>query len=207
MAKISSFDYFNFFENMICCGYRSAELLKAVLNGYDHELLETYCAQMHEIERQADQYKHEMMKHLFKEFLPPIDREDIVNIAHLLDEVCDSIEDVVLFMYINDIRTCRTDILEIGDIICEMCAKLQDMICKFRSFKKNASLFQYVIDVNALEEKGDSFYISAMRRLATDGTELRDLVLWQTIYARTEFCCDACERVADALEEVILKNT
>ena len=55
-----------------------------------------------------------MMSRLLREFLPPIDREDIVNISHVLDEIVDLIEEVVLSLYMNDIRKCRPDVMPDG---------------------------------------------------------------------------------------------
>ena len=44
-----------------------------------------------------------------REFLPPIDREDIMELSGTIDDVTDSIEDVLLRLYMFNIRTLRPE--------------------------------------------------------------------------------------------------
>lgn len=207
MSKYSSYNYFNFFKDMIDCGCQSADLLKEVIGSYQYEELESYRERMHEIEHAADLKKHEMMGRLMKEFLPPIDREDILTIAEALDNVCDCIEDVLLLMYMNNIKTCRSDVSGMTSVIVSLCSELKALFAKFSKFKSDSSLKKHIISVNAVEEDGDRLYIEAMRKLVIDGTELSQVILWREIYNCLENCCDSCEAVADAVEAVIMKNT
>ncbi|MDP4117725.1 MAG: DUF47 family protein [Bacillota bacterium] len=205
--KKTSYDYFDFFEDMIECGCGCAGTLKQIFGTYSYGKLDSYKEQMHDLERAADQKKHEMTEHLIKEFLPPIDREDITDIAHLLDEICDCVEEVMLLMYMNDIHHCRSDVYGMVDVVVEICDKLKEYLSQFRHFKKDPDLRRYTIEVNTLEEDGDRRYITAVRNLMIDGTDLREVTAWREIYTCIENCYDSCERVAEALEEVILKNS
>ena len=207
MSKYTSYNYFTFFQDMIACGCQSASLLKEVIDDYQYAELESYREQMHKIEHAADLKKHEMMEHLMKEFLPPIDREDILTIAEALDNVCDCIEDVLLLMYMNNIQNSRSDIAGMTSIIVNLCDELKELFAKFSKFKSDSSLKKHIIAVNAVEEDGDRLYIEAMRNLVIDGTDLAQIILWRDIYNCLENCCDSCEAVADAVEAVIMKNT
>ena len=102
---------------MIKYGLDSAKMLEKIVNEYDYNNLSLYKSEMKKLEHAADMKKHEMMRHLMKEFLPPIDREDISEIAHVLDEICDAIEEVVLLLYMYDIKACRDDVSEFIIII------------------------------------------------------------------------------------------
>jgi len=200
-----SYSYFEYFKEMMACASQSALMLQTILHDYHPDQLPEYKDRMHEIEHAADVKKHEMMKCLLKEFLPPIDREDIMSISHLLDNICDSIEEVVLLLYMNNIQKCRPDIYEISEIIVRQCDELSVLLDRFSNYKREKTLQENIIKVNTLEENADVLYFEAVRRMELDGTELRQVVYWRDIYRCLEDCCDSCERVADAVEEVLMK--
>lgn len=141
-----------------------------------------------------------------KEFLPPIDREDISEIAHVLDEICDAIEEVVLLLYMYDIKACRDDVSEFIIIIKKECEKLSELFRDFENHKRNRDkLLNIIKEVNTIEEDGDRFYINVMKKLFVEKANAKDIVAWRDIYNCLEICCDCCEKVADAVENVIMK--
>ncbi len=206
MARKAKYDYFEFFASMMGCAEKSVQYLHTVLGDYQPSRLEAYRSEMHALEHQGDQMKHEMMNHLMKEFLPPIDREDIVRIAHLLDELCDLTEEVVLQLYMWDVHQCRADVTAFTDLLVRQCVELNTLFAEFARFKKSTNLKDQIVKINSLEEEGDRLYLEAVRTLHTDGTELKDQLSWKDIYARLENCCDTCEKISDAVEEVLIKN-
>ncbi len=207
MSKQKDFRYFDFFEDMMVSCTASVEYLHTVLFGYRYEDLKTYKEEMHKLEHAADIKKHEMMRALMKEFLPPFDREDIVKISHLLDEICDCSEEVILQMYMGDVHTCRPDAAQFSDIVLHQCRELTELFKKFRNYKKDRTIESHIVLVNTVEEEGDRLYADAVHRLHTDGSPFSEIFLWRGIYSCLESCFDACEKIADAVEEVLMKNT
>ena len=64
------------------------------------------------------------------------------------------------------------------------------------------------MDLNRLDEHGDVLCREAIRHLFTENNVPRIEVLkWKEIFDMMEKCCDACERCADMIEGVILKNS
>ena len=207
MAKKINYNYFRFFQEMSECACRAASALSNLFANYQSDNLHTETDAIHLIEHEADLKKHAMMEKLLREFLPPIDREDIIAIAHVLDEVVDLIEEVVLALYTNDIPSCRPDVLPIGGIIVKPCSALQSLMVEFENFKKSEKLMEYVVTINTLEEEADRMYIEAVRNLKRTCSGAIELIAWKELYTSLEDCADACEKVADAVEEVVMKNT
>ena len=79
----------------------SAEILKETLKSYSREKLIKSIAKVHTLENEADQTLHKMRSYLIKDFLPPIDREDIVAISHKIDDLVDAIDEIVIKKNIN----------------------------------------------------------------------------------------------------------
>lgn len=206
MAKKSNNYYFDTFEKGVSYACQAAELLSACFEHYDPAALRTRMDEMHTVEHTADGVKHEMMEKLLKEFLPPIEREDIMELANTIDEVTDSIEDVLLRLYMFNISALRDEAREFTAVIVNCCAAMKAMMAELPNFRKSASLRQKVVDINGLEEQGDRLYTVAMRRLYTEENDPVSVIAWTTMFDRLEKCCDCCEHVADVVERVVMKN-
>ena len=205
--KKTSYSYFAFFCEMIDCACQASTALNNMFSDYQPKNLRQEADVIHEIEHAADLKKHDMMSQLLREFLPPIDREDIVNISHVLDEIVDLIEEVVLSLYMNDIRKCRPDVQPMVALIAKQCEELRKLMAEFENYKKSDKLMESIIVINTLEEEGDRLYLEAMRNLKLTCSDPFEMIAWRDIYSSLEDCSDACEKVADAVEEVVMKNT
>ncbi len=207
MAKKENNYYFEAFAKGIAFANDAAVLLQECLKEYDEANVQARLHEMHTIEHTADGIKHEMMERLVKEFLPPIEREDIAELAHVIDDVTDSIEDVLRGMYMYNIHTLRSEVVQFTDVIVRSCAALSGAAAELHNFRKSTELQEKIIEINALEEEGDRLYVDALRRLYTEETDAVTILSWTTMYKSFEKCCDCCEDVADAIEQIILKNS
>lgn len=207
MARKNGYNYFEFFREMMDCACKAAEALHELFGNYQPEKLREETDIIHKIEHDADLKKHKMMQRLLKEFLPPIDREDIIAIAHVLDEIVDLIDEVVMRLYMNDIPSCRADVLPISGLIVKQCNELRKLMDEFENYKKSNKLMEHIVVVNTIEEEGDRLYLESMRTLKHTCSGAIELIAWKEIYSSLENCLDAGEHVADAVEEVVMKNT
>ena len=148
-----------------------------------------------------------MRNYLIKDFLPPIDREDIVLIGHRLDDVEDCIDEILINFNILNIKTMRDDVVEFADLLIECTKSVKEAFEDFRNFKKADDVKSKVIAINELEEKADKLYEKVMRKLYTEENDPIEIIKWTTIYGCLENTTDACERVGDSIEDVIMKNS
>ncbi len=207
MAKKSDRYYFDNFIACVECSLRVATLLGETLKNYSKADMAKKREQIHEIEHEADRKKHELMNMLNKAFITPIEREDIVSLAQNLDEITDTIEDVLLRIYICDVDTIKQNAIEMTDLVITACDALKNAMEEFPEFRKSTKLAEHLIRINDLEEKCDHLYIEGMRRLYTGGEDALTVIAWRDIYSYLERCMDACEHAADIMEAVIMKNS
>ncbi|MGI6004006.1 MAG: DUF47 domain-containing protein [Christensenellales bacterium] len=206
MAKKNN-PYFDDFITMVEFSCRAAEYLQTVLHNFDPETLQECRETMHELEHAEDEVKHRMLRRLAKEFVTPIDREDIIQLANELDEVTDKIDDILIRMYMYNIKKIHPAALAFADVILRCCKALQAATHEFPNFHKSTVLQKAIVDVNTMEEEGDAIYIDAVRSLYKKGGDPLEIAVWSELFDRLEDCCDACEHVADVMELMMMKNS
>lgn len=198
--------YFDDFIEMIGFSCQAAEHLQKSLKNFKPEALSGLRETMHEIEHMEDNVKHGMIERLAKEFVTPIDREDIIELANELDNVTDKIEDILIRLYMYNVQAVHPAALDFADVIADCCKALQRAMVEFPNFHKSTTLRQSFIDVNSMEEKGDAIYMDAVRSLFEKGGDSTELIAWSELFDRLEDCCDTCEHVSDVMEMIIMKN-
>ncbi len=205
MAKTSP--YFDDFIKMIDLSCRAAELLKASLDDFNPETLPARRAAMHEIEHAEDEVRHEMLRRLAREFVTPIDREDIIALANEMDDITDNIEDILIRMYMYNVKSVRPEAIRFADVIVGCTKALQQAMTEFPNFHKSTTLKKSIIAVNTMEESGDVIYVDAVRTLYESGSNPLEVSAWSELFDRLEDCCDICEHVANTMEVIVMKNT
>ena len=207
MKKKEEYSYFDEFVNNSKYVVESAEILKRTLKNYDQEKLEQSIKKVHGLENEADRALHKMRNYLIKDFLPPIDREDIVLIGHRLDDLEDGIDEILINFNILNITSVREDAIEFAELLIECVMSVKDALENIKNFKKKDKVKEKSIEINVLEEKADRLYERAMKNLYKEEKDPIEIIKWTTIYNCLENSTDACEKLGDSLEDVVMKNS
>jgi len=207
MARKRSEDYFDTFVKLVEYSCQAADLLNDIMNNFNAEILREKMNEMHEIEHAGDTERHVMIRKLSKEFITPIDREDIMLLADAIDDVTDTIEDVLLRLYMFNILSIKDYAKKMAEIIVNCCNALKQALKEFHDFQKSKILHELIVEVNVLEEKGDKLYTEAVHSLYVNSKNVVEIMAWDQTYDYLENCCDACEEVANVIENIILKNS
>ena len=162
---------------------------------------------MHVIEHNADIKKHEMNEALAKAFVTPIDREDLDMLSRIIDDVVDTIEEILQKFYIYNIKAIRPEAIQFAERLVRSCDLLLSVMVEFEGFKKSKKIQSLIIEINDVEEECDKIYLSAMREITLSSTDALETISWRKIYEKFEECADACEHVSDCIGSVIMKNT
>lgn len=207
MKNSKEYNYFKAFVELSKFSLKSAETLNKTLQEFDIKKVDKKLEEMHDFEHSADIAKHDLLNRLVKEFLPPIEREDIISISQKIDDVTDAIEDVLICINIFNVQTIRPEILQFTQLIVNCCKSMDVALTEFENFKKSKRLHSEIIEINRLEEEGDALYVSGVRNLYRTSKDPIELMVWTEIFKRLEKCCDACEDVANDIENIVMKNS
>lgn len=213
MRKNKGYDFFGMFIQASRYSEQAISFLSDILDHYSPDEIKNKINEMHKIEQSADTAKHEMQSALAKAFITPIEREDILLLAQKLDDVTDAIEDVLLRLYMYHVTAIRPEMKEFIPVITGCCHALTKVMSELSQFKKvqkdlnGSTLTQTIIEVNRLEEEGDRIYLEVMRKLFMSENNPVELFIWGEIFERLEKCSDACERVANQVDSIVMKNS
>lgn len=199
--------YFDNFVEAADSACKASRYLVECLSSFKEENLSDMLTVMHELEHDGDKKKHAMSEALAKAFVTPVDREDLAMLSHQLDEVTDTIEDVLQCFYKDCVTFVTPQAIAISAKIEECCQLVKKIMQEFVNFKKPAALHKLVLELNDVEEECDRLYLEAMRDARNICGNPLDVISWREIYNCMEECVDACEHVGDCVETVVMKNT
>lgn len=206
MAKGDKF-YFDNFMASAALSKEAAAYLVSCLENYSPDNIEQMMKQMHSIEHRADAKKHEMNEALAKAFVTPVDREDLDLLSHQLDDVTDKIEEVLQMFYINNILEIKPAAVEFAKNIVRSCELLCMLMEEFENFKRSKKIHNLIVELNDSEEECDKLYLTSMRELSLNTSDVLTVIAWRDIYECLEACADACEHASECVGTVIMKNT
>ena len=201
------YNYFTAFEEMADFGCQAAAYLDETFADFDPKTLPDRITEMHQIEHAADDKRHEIISHLAKEFLPPIERTDIIRLTSRLDDIVDCIDDVMHHLYTYNIQSLLPASRDFTRLIIRCCESVKAITKEFQNFRKSDIIFDLIVNTNHLESEGDMLYSEIMRNIFTSELSNKDIFIWSYIISSLEDCCDFCEESSELFESAILENS
>ena len=194
--------FFQMFREMGDTIVTSAEQLKQMLDSYhDPELSRVH---IKEIEHQADNQTHEIIKKLNKSFVTPFDREDIYALAGALDDIVDLIDASAQRMVMYRVEKPTQPAKELGFLIHKGAQTVSRALHLLGS--SDEQILACCVEINALENEADRVCREAISELFEAEKDPIQLIKWKEIYETLEKATDKCEDAANILESLVVKN-
>jgi uncharacterized protein len=156
-----------------------------------------------EVEHQCDFLTHEIIQRLNKTFVTPIDREDIHELAKTLDDVMDAIDNAAALIPLYRIEKIRFGARELTKIIVKQCDEIRVAV---EALEQRKGVLERAIEINRLENEADRVHKLAIGQLFDEETDAITVMKWKEILDVLEEATDACEDVANLLENVVVKH-
>ena len=155
------------------------------------------------IEHKGDEITHKIIESLNKTFITPIDKEDIHEMAVLLDDVIDLINAVALRFVLLGVERIDAHIIKLVDIILDAAAELNKSILDLRKLK---DMREHYIKIHSLENEADEVYHEALSELFHFYKNSIDIIKYKEIYDLLEDVTDKCEDVTNVIENIVVKH-
>lgn len=200
-----------FFEQFVKVSEFSLDAIKTLKAGLENFKPENTLElknKVHQIEHNADLVKHEVEERLAKEFITPIDREDIFLLLNNIDDLTDAIDEISYKIYVRNYQTLphNTDIFltQAYDGIVAVIELLKNL----SSFNNKKILDPLIEKIRDIEEKTDHLYEENVHALYIQENNLnyRQIVLTEKIYSMFEYVTDKCRDITKTVSIIMYKN-
>ena len=166
---------------------------------------EAVAARMREIEHQADEATHEIIRKVNSSFITPFDREDIHGLAANLDDCMDLMDAAVDLIVLYRIGELPAGVSDQVEVLARMSELTADAMPRLRSMK---DLSEYWIEINRLENQADQIYRRLLAELFNgEATDAITIMKHKEVIEELEAAADAFEQVAHKVESIAVKES
>jgi uncharacterized protein len=195
--------FFAFFEQQADNIVKMAHQLKDMV--FIWQNIKERASVLADMEQDGDAITHDIMTLLHRTFVPPLDREDITELAHALDEIANRIHAVADTLYLYNVESPTDRAREMADIILKAAQEVRVGVSEINAKMRKPELINRCISINQMENSGDIVYRKALVELFAQTSDMASIVKWREIYQKMESAVDACEAFANILEGIALK--
>lgn len=199
--ETSFFDYFEKHAELTIQGARA--FLEMVSGGTNPV---ARAAQIKEIEHEADVVTHTCVEALHKTFITPIERDAIYHLITRMDDIMDFVEAAAERIALYQLTEMTPEARALADVLVRAAEHVAAAVRGLSDMKNSREVLQRCIDINRLENEGDSILRNAVARLFRDAGDPIMIIKWKEIYENLENATDRCEDVANIIEGVVLEH-
>jgi len=160
---------------------------------------------LRELEHMCDDVTHDIYNLTNRTFTTPIEQEDILLLAHALDEVVDLAEEVSdkIDLY-DEIGSITDSAKRLGECLAKAGVQLAKAVDKLDDFN---DIEPVLLEIHRLENEGDSITRFALQRLfETNHQTAADIIKWKDLYSLLESTLDQCQSAAEIIETIAIKS-
>lgn len=181
-----------------------ARQLKALMEDYTD--LDQKRLLIEKTENNGDEIAHRILEKLNTTFITPMDREDIHALTSALDDILDLIHATAMRLHLYHVNAVTPDATKLANIILRASEETLALIRDLDKMKKPKYMKERWIEVNRLENEGDTISRAAIASLFENETNPIEVIKWKELYEHLETAIDKCEDAVNIVEAVCLKN-
>ncbi|MCE5222301.1 MAG: DUF47 family protein [Clostridium sp.] len=160
-----------------------------------------------DLEHEVDKLITIVVKELNEAFITPIDREDIYSLIKKLDDVLDLINSTMHRFLMYDINESTRESKLLADMIVECTKHILELMDGLNSVGNKAQCIrEKIISIHKIESEADSLFRKTVAELFKNETNPIEIIKWKEIYQILENTIDNCEKIANTVEGVVIKN-
>jgi predicted phosphate transport protein (TIGR00153 family) len=155
------------------------------------------------LEHQGDEITRELLELLNTQYVTPFDREDIYDLAKVIDDVVDYMENASDLLGLYKVESRLDASLEQCRVLVEMAEHLHSALVDLKQLRRAD---KHVVEVKRLEDEGDRIVRSGIAGLFENNTDPLVVIRWKDILEALEDAIDSCETAADLVGNIVVKN-
>jgi predicted phosphate transport protein (TIGR00153 family) len=199
-----TFNFFDLFDKQVGHAMEAANFFKEVVA--QGSVSDEAMSRMAAIEHRADDVAHAIIDQLNKTFITPFDREDIHALAKQLDDIADMVNTILNRLRVYNITAVDKNLVEFSVVIEQSVRAVAKAVNGLRNTKNSQAVFEACVEVNRLENVGDTMRDRVLSELLTNSKDPIFVIKWKDIYMEAETVLDVCEDVAHVVSSIMVKQ-
>ncbi len=198
--------FFDLLESAAMNLEQAAQLFDREIRSGDPTRYAELRREMKVLEHKGDEVTHQIIDRLNQTFVTPIEREDILALAHALDDVVDRLDAACERIVLYRITRIMPVMQEMSSVVVEGTQELVHLIHSLRRMDDIQGIRTRIKHVHALENQADSLLHSGLAQIFEDPKDPVELVKWKELIENIEDATDRIELVAQVVGSTVMRN-
>ncbi len=178
---------------------------KAFVYETDPNLRFQISKEIEELEHKNDEITHQIFQELGRNFITPLDREDIHALATSIDDVSDYINGAARLLKTYSIYEVPQSAYDLAICIHKGTKELKVAVSGLRNLKSIREIADSCIKINSIENEADIIFEQAMSDLFENEKDVVTILKLKDLFNNMEMSTDKCEDAANVIESIIIK--
>ncbi len=197
--------FYSLFEEVTTTLVQMGNVFKSALQEEDLSKRDAMLRTLEDYEHKNDETTHRIFIELGRNFITPLDREDIHYLATSLDDIADYIWGAAKRIVNYQIDDRYNTLPAFAEIISKSITAINTTVYALRDMKDLRAITAACVMVNSLENDADDLLDSTMLKLFSSSISAVELIKQKDIYQMLETVTDKCEDAANVVESIIIK--
>ncbi len=197
--------FFTLFENMADVVNKMANVLQELVNESDENKRAELSAIIENLEHKNDDYTHNVFTELGRNFITPLDREDIHYLATALDDIADYIYSSAKKINFYKINPNDMGMHKLAELILQGSVEIKKAVHGLRDMKNLREMTEAIVKINSIENQADDVFDMSIDTLFNQENDFKEVIKKREIYQVLEIATDKCEEAANVIESIIIK--
>jgi len=163
-------------------------------------------SKIEELEHNGDRLVNTMVKELNDSFITPFDREDMYLLSKRLDDILDLINSTIHRFVMFNVTESTDASKYLADMIIKSTKLIVELIGELHLIGSKNSISEKIITINQIESEVDRLFRTIVGDLFRNEKDPIEIIKWKEIYQILENTIDKCEKIANIIEGVVIKN-
>lgn len=199
--------FFPLFEQATANLMRTSETLCTLVNASSPEKRKEAIREIERLEHVGDNLTHMIFNELGTNFITPFDREDIHELASVIDDVVDLIHGSAKRIDLYKIEEMSAPMIKLAELIMKGAQELNVAVCNLRNMKDISAIKEACVKINSLENHADEVFNNGIARLFEEEKDAVRIIKIKEILSALETATDKCEDAADVIHSILIKTT
>jgi uncharacterized protein len=154
----------------------------------------------------VDVLTHKMNLELSKNFITPLDREDIHSLITSINEVANYIYIASNRMKLYQVEKITKSIRKLTEINLETCQQIASAVMELKDLKNLKKINDAVKRIYKLEGKSDMVFDKAVADLFENESDAKNIIKYKEVLSAIHQSNNKCKKVAITLEAISVKH-